>query len=388
MKTSIILGLGFGDEGKGVTTDYLCRQAERPLVVRFSGGHQAGHTVVSPEGIRHVFSSFGAGTLAGAATFWSRYCTFYPVAYRNELRALLEKGINPELFVDGRSPVTTPYDVLANQSRESQLRHGSCGVGFGSTLARQEGPHKLHVMDLLDEFILDARLASVATYYSARGISFAPQALEEAMAAFRESINTVRDHLRVVNERGFFQGAATSHDAIIFEGSQGILLDQEFGYFPHVTRAHVTSKHALEIIERNQLAAPGIHYVTRAYQTRHGNGPLKNEFLSGPALTPTPYETNTMNPWQGAQRRSLLDMGQLRYALSADAHYSAGLPRTLVVTCLDQLIGPWRATDGEAEITLRSLEHLACSLGNFREVLGNYGQVGQLKNQSSAVTTA
>ncbi|MEM9930725.1 MAG: adenylosuccinate synthetase, partial [Bacteroidota bacterium] len=89
MTTHIVLGLAFGDEGKGVTTDYLCRQAERPLVIRFSGGHQAGHTVVSPQGRRHVFSNFGAGTLAGAPTFWSKYCTFHPVGYANEHESLL-----------------------------------------------------------------------------------------------------------------------------------------------------------------------------------------------------------------------------------------------------------------------------------------------------------
>lgn len=373
----IILGLGFGDEGKGVTTDFLCRQAKRPLVVRFSGGHQAGHTVQSPEGVTHVFSSFGAGTLAGAPTFWSRNCTFYPVAYRNELEALRDKGVEPQLFVDGRCPVTTPYDVLANQNRENELRHGSCGVGFGSTVARQEGPHKLHVMDLLDEFVLTAKLRSVADYYAGRGVEFAAEYLEEALKTFHLAVDTVRKNLRVVSERSFFQSACSDFDAIIFEGSQGILLDQEFGYFPHVTRAHVTSKQALEIIERNQFPAPCIYYVTRAYQTRHGNGPLKNEDLPGPALTPTPYETNTTNPWQGAQRRSLLDVGQLRFALQADAHYSAGFPRALVVTCLDQLVGPWRVTDDFQIRTLQSLQELVLLLGGFTSVLGNYEPTGR-----------
>ena len=67
MKAYAVIGANYGDEGKGLITDYLCRQVENPLVIRFNGGAQAGHTVTTPEGIRHIFSHFGSGTLAGAS---------------------------------------------------------------------------------------------------------------------------------------------------------------------------------------------------------------------------------------------------------------------------------------------------------------------------------
>lgn len=385
MKTQIVLGLGYGDEGKGVTTDFLCRQADRPLVVRFSGGHQAGHTVVTPTGQRHVFSNFGAGTLAGAPTFWSRYCTFHPVGYTNEREALLKLDIVPTLYVDGRAAVTTPYDLLYNRQLEQDQKHGSCGLGFGATVARHEGPHKLHVMDLFDDFVLAQKLASVRSYYVDKlKVTYDESILDPLLEAFHDAIHYCSRNLLCTSGRAFFADT-DAYDAIVFEGSQGLLLDEEFGYFPHVTRAHVSSRNSLALIAEFSLPQPEIFYVTRAYQTRHGNGPLTNAAAPGPELTPTPYETNVFNPWQGEQRRSLLDCDQLRYALSADAHYSFGLPRNLVVTCLDQLTGDWLATDRKAAVTLNGLDELQRRLGgDWRSVCGNYGQVGHLGGEPPA----
>lgn len=391
MKCQIVIGLGFGDEAKGQVTHHLCRQADRPLVVRFSGGHQAGHTVVTKDGKRHVFSNFGAGSFTGAPTFWSSYCSFHPIGYANELAALQELGLSPSLFVDGKTAVTTPYDLLYNRKREKQERHGSCGLGFGATVARQEGPHKIHVQDLLDDFVLDQKMASVAAYYSQQlALDDTAEELEQWLISFYEAVEIVRRNLPIVNERAFFASARKQYDLLVFEGSQGLLLDQEFGYFPHVTRAHVSSKNALEIIRRLNLAAleycgdrptqaggafsgqvtsrPGpaeaqIHYISRAYQTRHGNGPLSNEGLAGLDLAPTPYETNRYNEWQGEQRRSLLDVDQLRYALRCDAHYTAGLDRFLHISCRDQINGRWRATDQGEIISLDNVDTLAKRIG-------------------------
>lgn len=388
MKTAIVLGLGFGDEGKGVVSDWLCRQAERPLVVRFSGGHQAGHTVVAASGRSHVFSNFGAGTLAGAPTFWSRYCTFYPIGVANEYRALVGLGEQPVLYVDGRAAVTTPYDLLYNRSLEDTQRHGSCGLGFGSTVARHEGPHKIHVLDLFDDFVLEQKLASVAAYYQEKlSVRFEARQLEELLEAFYQAAELCRSIIHCTCDRAILKNASNAYDALVFEGSQGLLLDQDFGYFPHVTRAHVSSRNALELVQENGLPDPEIYYVTRAYQTRHGNGPLTNEHLP-PQLHPTPYETNVHNPWQGEQRRSLLDLDQLRYALAADAQYATGLTRNLVVTCLDQLDGAWWASDGPRRTPLQSVTELAERLGgHWQGRYGNYGQVGQPVEETASTSS-
>jgi adenylosuccinate synthase len=359
MKTSIVIGLGFGDEGKGLTTDYLCRQAAHPLVVRFNGGHQAGHTVVTDEGKRHVFSSLGSGTLRGVPTYWSSYCTFYPPGFLAEHKALVEKGMRPQFYLDAGSPVTTFYDVLFNRALErSRDPHGSCGLGFGVTIERTEAAVPLYAQDLFDTGALRTRLEAVAAYYDQK-IKAANNALLAAyyydydFAAIREQfIDTVQACTAVVElveERAFFDRVKERGDvAVIFEGAQGILLDMDYGFFPHVTRSHTSSRNALELVRRNGLPQPAVYYISRTYQTRHGAGPMTNEGLR-PELGGNDKETNVFNEWQGNFRTAVLDVDLLRYALECDDKWSVGLSKNLVLTCLDQTGETIPVTvDGEA----------------------------------------
>ncbi|PHN04697.1 adenylosuccinate synthetase [Flavilitoribacter nigricans] len=341
MQTNIVIGLGYGDEGKGLTTDYLCRQYARTLIVRFSGGHQAGHTVVTPEGQRHVFSSIGSGALYGAPTYWSRFCTFYPIAFRNEYAALAEQyGLRPQVYVDALAPVTTPYEVFLNRKRERINAHGSCGVGFGATLERQESPYRLFVQDLAYPFVLEKRLQAIRQYYwELTGEDPLTEAMALQLEQFKLAAAEALSCITIVREKEFIpELTGRGFDQLLFEGSQGILLDMDHGFFPHVTRCNTVSKNALQLIETYRLPRPEIYYISRAYQTRHGNGYLSNTNLPL-ELIENPQETNQYNEWQGHQRRSVLDIDLLHYALEADANYCGRVEKRLVLTCLDQLPG-------------------------------------------------
>jgi adenylosuccinate synthase len=364
MRNSIVIGLGFGDEGKGITTDYLCGQSRHPLVIRFSGGHQAGHTVVTESGQRHVFSSFGSGTFRGVPTYWSRYCTLYPLAFYNELKSLHQKGLQPLIFVDALAMVTTPYDVFHNRDLEKSNGHGSCGVGFGATIERNEGPNKLYIQDLFYPIVLQQKLRAIAVYYEQKtGNGQLSSQLEEELAQFRQHVQSILPHIQLVQEKTFFRNVIKedAHDHLIFEGSQGILLDMDHGFFPNVTRAHTTSRNAVDIIQRNALGKPEVYYVSRAYATRHGNGYLSNENLNLD-ITPNPDETNRYNPWQGPLRMAPLDVDMLNYALQCDENYSGNVSKHLIITCMDQLNGPLQATiDGvlfHFDSTMELLSHL------------------------------
>ncbi len=347
MNTRIVVGLGYGDEGKGITTDYLCNNSNTPLVIRFSGGHQAGHTVVLEDGTRHVFSSFGAGTLRGVPTFWSRYCTFYPIAFFNELNALLEKDIIPEFYIDGLSIVTTPYDVLFNRTTEKNNQHGSCGMGFGATVARNKfTPYKLYVKDLFFPVVLQQKLNAIKNYYENKSqIEFDEQVSRKMMDVYLKMLEDIKPYLKIFSEKEFFEERIYENNFtdLIFEGSQGILLDEDHGFFPNVTHAHTTSKNAMELIRKYELDDPQLFYVSRIYQTRHGNGYLSNEILDL-NINENPNETNVYNDWQGHQRRSMLDLDMLEYALKTDDNYSFGMRKNLVFTCLDLLNGDIMAT--------------------------------------------
>jgi adenylosuccinate synthase len=348
----IVLGLGYGDEGKGLATDWLCRSHHPALVVRFNGGAQAGHTVTEASGRRHVCSSFGAGTLAGVPTLWAATCPFAPGPALAELAALRQLGAAPQLLLDAESPLTTPYDVLYNRALEDargSTRHGSVGAGFGATVARHEHPAlRLTVRDLLTPPTLVTGLGRIRAHYRVLLASEVPgfdfddfdhdytdqQFL--AAAAQVAALHGASGAMQVVEAAAVLAGVGAR--PLVLEGAQGILLDMEAGQFPHVTRSYTTSRQALALLRAHLPShAPQLHYVTRAYLTRHGAGPLPHE--QPLPLRSHEQETNQLHAYQGNFRRAPLHLPSLRHALAADARYSAGLPRHLLITCLDQTPG-------------------------------------------------
>ncbi len=313
----IVLGLGYGDEGKGLTTSYLCSRSKNPIVVRFNGGHQAGHTVVY-EGKRHIFSGFGSGSLQGVPTFWSNFCTFYPPSFLREYKMLP----NPVIFVDPMCPVTTPFDILKNRRTEDFRkgeRHGSVGMGFGETLARQESYYKLFVQDLRFENVVVAKLKAIAKHHFIKDFE-----IDEHITYFLKAVKEVLGIIRICNP-----SILLSYDSVVMEGAQGILLDMDHGFFPNVTRSNTTCKNALTIHD-----AESVYYVTRTYLTRHGNGYMPNEEKL--PLINNENETNKSHAYQGEFRTAKLDIELMNYALECDSNYSAVLNKNLVITCNDQ----------------------------------------------------
>ncbi len=309
----IVVGLGFGDEGKGLVTSWLCSKVKNPIVVRFNGGHQAGHTVVY-NGKRHVFSNFGSGTLQGVPTYWSKYCTFEPLGVMREY----EKLESPTLFVNPLCPITTPYDIHRNIKLEEMYEHGSVGVGFGATIERQEAGYKLFYRDLFFKDIFLEKVKNIANYYGNPDIDLS----HWLDACFRVYELTLPSYDSIIHAEG---------QTPIFEGAQGIMLDQDYGLFPHVTRSSTTTKNALEM-----YGATEVFYVTRSYQTRHGNGWMSNENPEKITLVNNERETNVFNMHQGDFRTSELDPFLLSYAILCDRDYSRHLRKNLVITCMDQ----------------------------------------------------
>jgi len=339
MKISIVLGLGFGDEGKGSFVNYLCSKAENPLVVRFSGGHQVGHTVAIGAFLRHVFSNFGSGTLLDVPTYWSEYCTLSPTGILKEGNALRRMGIEPKLIINGNAMITTPFDILQNRSLEEKNNHGSVGVGFGTTIQRNEDHFHLYARDLLYPKIRDEKLRLIInTYYK---LNFNPKAeVQHATTKrlyndFLIACDDLVERYSIVNDCTWLVDYE-----LIFEGSQGIMLDTDYGFFPHVTRSHTTSKNAIELIQKYNLPVDNAttYYITRAYQTRHGNGYMTNEGLDTSYIKENPNETNIMG-FQGEFRKSVLDIDLLKYAVNCDGFHNPYnfSKKKIVITCLDQV---------------------------------------------------
>jgi adenylosuccinate synthase len=337
MNAKIVIGSLFGDEGKGITTDFLCRKHPfGTIVVRFSGGHQAGHNVKIGK-LSHVHSNYGSGTLRGVPSYYSEHCTIYPVTMLNEKNVLLTKGIDPILVFHPMVKLATPADIAYNRVTEKRLKHGSCGLGVSATMKRNEtSGYKSYGIDLLYPSLLEAKITHISMYYremleeNKEDIPEYWSIYNNEMRVFEDAIKELTFNIKEYDYLRYF-------DTLIFEGSQGIMLDMNYGIFPNVTYANTTSKNALEICKNLNITDVELFYVTRCYQTRHGAGWMSNQETIN--LTNTQDEINTFNDWQKNFRIGEIDYELLNYAHSIDNLYSKGLPKNLVVTCLDQRPG-------------------------------------------------
>lgn len=339
MEAQIVIGLGFGDEGKGNFTSYLCHQnkAKKPLVIRFSGGQQAGHTVMY-KGKKHVFSNYGSGTLQGVASHFSEHCSFYLNTMAVE-RDILKKNFNiePILSIHPLAMVTTPYDVAFGRLRELNVQHGSCGLGIGTTAARHTNTgFKLHALDMEHRGLFGVKLANIKEYYAdkANKMGMLEGFIEEAEKLEPDYFDLIDQEFFTIKDN---EEVTKKTETLIFEGSQGIMLDKDHGVFPNVTYANTTSKNAVQICN-NLNVGFSVNYITRCYQTRHGNGWMSND--NPVFLMNDEEEINKKNPWQGEFRLAELDYDLLNLAFGIDFQYNMGAKNTnIVVTCLDQIPG-------------------------------------------------
>jgi adenylosuccinate synthase len=345
-----VIGAGYGDEGKGLVVDALAARVDgNATVARFNGGAQAGHTVTTPDGRRHVFHHVGAGAFAGASTFLTRFFIVNPILFLRELDDLAGLGANLATAVDPRAPVTLPFDMMINQIAErarGAARHGSCGLGIGETIERGLRPEfAVTVADLgdrkkLGEILTRARLGWVFERLRALGV-------RDVSAADRALLADEAIDARWIEDAERFMAAITpsssppSDRPLIFEGAQGLKLDQTRGDFPYVTRSNTGCRNVVELAREWGIEALELIYVSRVYRTRHGAGPLAREYSVPPPWRQVD-ETNVPNPWQGAMRHAPLDLDELAADIGSDRR-DAEAPRrvttALAMTCLDQVEG-------------------------------------------------
>ena len=338
----IVIGSLFGDEGKGITTDYLCKKNPwSTIVVRFSGGQQAGHNVKIGK-VSHIHANFGSGALRGVPSYFSEHCTIYPVTMLRESSELKSKTFDlPQIFYHPLAHLTTPADVAYNRWRERKLNHGSVGIGVGATMKRNiETPLKVYAIDLANIPILFKKCQQIHHYYvdligkDNPEIESYYDEMNQEFPHFNEAVKGMAPFIEMMIRD---YDSLKRYDNIIFEGSQGIMLDMNHGIFPNVTYGNTTSKNALEICKHLDITDIQIFYVTRCYQTRHGVGWMSNE--DPITLTNTQDEINVFNEWQKNFRIGEIDYELLNYAHSIDALYSKDIPKNIVVTCLDQRPG-------------------------------------------------
>ena len=330
---TVIIGAGFGDEGKGLATDYHAARNDSDadtLVVRFNGGAQAGHTVTTRDGRHHIFSHIGSGSLVGAATWLSRFFVSHPILFFQEYDALQAIGAQPTVWVDPDSPVTTPFDIMLNQASEAargNARHGSCGMGFGETIERQlQHRFALYASDLNDTDRLRRALLDIREHYLPQRLQqiglppLAPALRDDGI--IEHFIDDGRRFSQLTRLRG--TDILDSGQRLIFEGAQGLLLDMDRGRFPHVTRSNTGLKNVVALVRQSRIEQLDVHYISRVYSTRHGAGPMRSELPAAPFPQLIDH-TNRRNDWQGDLRHGWLDIDQISDAVLADLSDAQGL---------------------------------------------------------------
>lgn len=280
-KNVVVLGTQWGDEGKGKVVDLLTEQAS--LVVRFQGGHNAGHTLVI-DGKKTVLHLIPSGILRDNVTcLIGNGVVLSPEALLHEMAELEEKGIpvREKLKLSPACPLILPFHIALDQAREKALGSGKIGTtgrGIGPAYEDKAARRGLRLGDLLNEDRFAKKLKDVMTlhnfmlteYYKAEGVDY-DKVLADALAWGRELRPMVADVVSILHE------ARERGDNIMFEGAQGSLLDIDHGTYPFVTSSNTTAGGTATGSGVGPLYLDYVLGITKAYTTRVGSGPFPTE---------------------------------------------------------------------------------------------------------------
>ena len=381
-KVSGVIGINFGDEGKGQTVSNLVHQDMFNVVVRYNGGAQAGHTV-EHNGIRHVFSHFGAGTLKGACTWLTSQFIFNPNVFYVEYNELSQHGIEPEIYCDPKTArITTPLDVLWNRCAEEvrgHNKHGSVGLGINATIKRIDDGIGFCLYDVYNSQTVSEytgfliKMNKIREYYETH--SREPEIAKCFCSKIEEIEQTTSLDVIYKNfhSRIAFMGSKLKHITdlygkiakndthVIFEGAQGLQLTEKYGTMPYCTPTDCSSNEFNNAIKGLLYARPSIqfefssidvYYVTRPYVTRHGAGPLEHEtdFNTLSKYFNVVDNTNLPNQYQGSIRYGWLDADKIKTIVACEGShlkilnlkldYEIGfaINKHITLTCQDQII--------------------------------------------------
>jgi len=315
MPATVIVGLQFGDEGKGKITDYLASQAD--MVVRSQGGANAGHTVVI-DGDRFSLHQVPSGVFRGAQCVIANGVVLDAIALVQELDALVERGVDvTRLAVSDRAHLVLPYHPALDggmEDAEGGRKIGTTRRGIGPAYADKMARLGVRVCDLVSPGGPRRRLAEVLGSKNRELQSYGlapidPDAIADALAAAGERLRPhVTDTSCLVND------ALDAGRNVLFEGAQGTFLDVDLGTYPYVTSSHPIAGGVTVGVGVGPTRIDRVLGVMKAYTSRVGEGPFPGELSGSDAdrirEAGQEYGTTTGRP----RRVGWLDLVMLRYA--------------------------------------------------------------------------
>jgi adenylosuccinate synthase len=339
MPASVIVGLQWGDEGKGKTTDFLAEQVA--MVVRYQGGDNAGHTVVSgdevfklhlvPSGVLypHITSVIGNGVVVN------------PETLIGELDMLTGRGIDvSRVRVSRAAHVIMPYHVALDRANEARLggaKVGTTGRGIGPAYADRAWRIGLRMEDLLDREVLRSRLERTVPRSNAllREVGGEPVAVEPLVDQALGWGRRLERHL--ADTTWLVQAALSRGEHVLLEGAQGTLLDLDHGSYPYVTSSSPVAGGACTGGGIGPLQVDEVLGVMKAYATRVGSGPFPTELRDdlGAAIAQRGHEFGTTT---GRPRRvGWFDAVPLRYAVAVNSVSSIMLNKLDILSGIPEL---------------------------------------------------
>lgn len=343
----VVVGSNYGDEGKGLATHYFSQKANQDnkscLNILFNGGCQRGHTVELKNGIRHIFHHFGSGSFDNAHTYFDQDFMVNPMVFVEEkeilCHAMKDLGCEfPMCYISPECRVTTPYDMFINQivetSREHN-RHGSCGYGIWETQKRYEdGRYSLKYGELQHktDYEIICHLHDIAFKYLPErlayyGVTEIPVEYKNLIDSYGLAKHYLADLRRMQKEvvQISFGDISSMYDTIVFEGAQGLELDEDNKRaFPNITASKTTSFIPMKRIEPYCFDVE-ICYITRSYFTRHGAGAFPTECRKEEINPSIEDKTNVHNEFQEFIRYGKFDMDEFLCRVKKDIDSSKSI---------------------------------------------------------------
>ena len=341
MTATVVLGLAWGDEGKGRVCDALA--ADVSYVSRYSGGNNAGHTVrvgeeefalhLVPSGIvrEGVVCTIGNGVVVN------------PEVLAEEVRGLEERGLDvrDRLKVDGRAHLVMPYHIALDSHREIALgkaRIGTTNRGIGPTYEDKVARYGIRVQDIFDEGILKTKLKAAlreknAIFENVYGEEpYDVSDLARWLLSFKEFIEPM------VSDTGtILRTALERRERVLLEGGQATLLDNDHGTYPFVTSSNPTVGGA---IVGSGIPPRSVEYVigvTKAYTTRVGDGPMPTELFDQTAETIREVGGEYGTTTGRARRVGWLDLPAIKWAASLNGITHLAVTLLDVLSAVDQI---------------------------------------------------
>jgi len=340
-KNVVVLGTQWGDEGKGKIVDLLTDQAS--AVVRFQGGHNAGHTLVI-EGEKTVLHLIPSGVLREhIQCLIGNGVVLAPDALLKEIAELEAKGVpvRERLKISPACPLILPYHIALDQAREAKrgsAKIGTTGRGIGPAYEDKVARRGLRLGDLRDKQRFASKLKEVMeyhnfilqNYYRMEPVSY-DTVLEETLAMGEQIMPMVDDVTTILHK------CRTSGANIMFEGAQGSLLDIDHGTYPYVTSSNTTAGGTATGSGFGPLFLDYVLGITKAYTTRVGSGPFPTELFDevGAHLAEKGHEFGATT---GRPRRcGWFDAVALRHAVNINSISGICLTKLDVLDGLDTI---------------------------------------------------